>query len=102
MIGDKITINGIEYEEISKEEWVKISPHKTSTFKVEETDTIYYKKVKKPTFPKDFRKKEGDHIVSVGTEGLVLSSRYILNDLEYLELVKEAIEYYKANKDVKE
>jgi hypothetical protein len=60
MIGDKITINGIEWEEISRDEYLDLEWDDRAELVNNETNPIYYKKVQKEVFPKVF---DGDYII---------------------------------------
>lgn len=104
MIGDKITINGQEYEEISEEEWSIINTNAICRMIMYDKD-LYYKKVKKPAFPTTFEDDNWKFKVYHNSIEMFYKhddSDYFLQDSISLPFLIEAIDYYKANQDVKE
>lgn len=109
MIGDKITIGKEDFEEITYEVYSKTNEEDRNTFTPNDgLGVIFYKRVKKeePKFPKVFENYR--YVITVtDQEHINIHSEFENIDCGFgkggsLEMLKEAIAYQEANKDVVE
>jgi len=80
-IGQKITINGVGWEEISRKEYDNIPSENTASFNFNDYyEEKYYKKVEQQVFPKVF---EGDTIKMTITKEkyIILENKFKLRDV---------------------